>query len=167
MEGHLRPVNTVACTLLDGKPVAVTGSDGAQVWDLASGRPIGEPLNGHDSVVVAVACTVLDGKPVAVTGSMDQTARVWDLASGHTIGKPLTGHRGHVVAVACTVLDGKPIAVTGSKDGTARVWDLRARELLQTFIAPTLQSAAFTHDRRLVVALGCDVAVLRRSVDQT
>ncbi|WP_457784961.1 caspase family protein, partial [Streptomyces mirabilis] len=116
----------VGCGVLDGKPVAVTGSmDGtARVWDLASGQRIGEPLTGHRGAVDAVACTVLDGRPVAVTGSEDGTARIWDLASGQRIGKPLTGHHGPVHAVACTILDGKPVAVTGSEDGTARIWDL-------------------------------------------
>ncbi|MCX5097821.1 caspase family protein [Streptomyces sp. NBC_00365] len=116
----------VGCGVLDGKPVAVTGSvDGtARVWDLASGRPIGEPLTGHRGAVVAVACTVLDGKPVAVTGSVDGTARVWDLASGQPIGNPLTGHHRRVEAVACTMLDGKPVAVTANEDRTVCIWDL-------------------------------------------
>ncbi|MER5348155.1 caspase family protein [Streptomyces mirabilis] len=161
-------VCAVACTTLDGKPVAVTGGlDGAvYVWDLASGRQIGNPLTGHHGPVDAVACTTLDGKPVAVTGSVNRTLCVWDLASGRSIGNPLTGHHGPVSPVACTTLDGKPLAVTGGGDGTGCIWDLRAREPLQDLIAPIFQAAAFTRDGRLVVALGCDVAVLRRFKDQ-
>ena len=39
----------VATPLLDGRPVAVTGSADAtvRVWDLATGAPIGDPLTGH------------------------------------------------------------------------------------------------------------------------
>ncbi|MFD8767040.1 hypothetical protein ACFV03_50500, partial [Streptomyces mirabilis] len=147
---------------------AVSGSSDrtVRVWDLASGRQIGEPLTRHTDVVRAVACAVLDGEPVAVTGSWDGTVRVWDLASGRQIGEPLTRHSGSVNSVACTVLDGKPVAVTGGMGGTGIVWDLRAREPLQTFIAANFRAAAITAAGRLVVALGCDVAVLRRSKAQ-
>ncbi|MFI5681911.1 caspase family protein [Streptomyces cellulosae] len=84
LTGHTSAVSAVACTVLDGTPIAVTGSDDGtvRVWDLASGRPIGEPFTGHTSTVSGVPCTVLDGTPIAVTGSyLDDTVRVWDLRS--------------------------------------------------------------------------------------
>ncbi|MFF4427054.1 caspase family protein [Streptomyces sp. NPDC001549] len=125
LTGHTGSVRAVACTDLDGAPVAVTGgSDGTvRVWDLASGTPIGRPVNA-DSSVRAVACTDLDGAPVAITGGSDGTVRVWDLASATPIGRPMNAHTGWVAAVACTDLDGAPVAVTGGSDGTVRVWDL-------------------------------------------
>ncbi|WP_331764224.1 caspase family protein (plasmid) [Streptomyces atratus] len=123
---HTAWVSAVACTVLDGRPIAVTGDSDrtVQVWDLTTGRPMGEPLTGHTQWVNAVACAVLDGRPVAVTGSDDHTVRVWDLTTGRQIGEPLTGHTGGVSAVACTVLDGRPVAITGGWDRTVRVWDL-------------------------------------------
>ncbi|WP_326771167.1 AAA family ATPase (plasmid) [Streptomyces sp. NBC_01591] len=123
--GHTDDVNAVACTVLDGRPVAVTGSEDhtVRVWDLATGRQIGEPLTGHTDRVHAVACTVLDGHPIAVTGDQDCTVRVWDLTTGQQVGEPLTGHTETVLTVACTVLDGRPVAVTGAHDAV-RVWDL-------------------------------------------
>ncbi|MGW2213503.1 caspase family protein [Nonomuraea sp. NPDC001684] len=126
MTGHTEWVYAVACTVLDGRPVAVTGSadETVRIWDLATGRPVGDPLTGHTHSVMAVACTVLGGRPVAVTGSTDKTVRVWDLATGQPVGDRLTGHTGPVYAVACTVLDGRPVAVTGSRDETVRMWDL-------------------------------------------
>ncbi|WP_371591680.1 caspase family protein [Streptomyces virginiae] len=124
--GHTDTVEAVACTVLDGQPVAVTaGADNTvRVWDLTTGQPVGEPLTGHTNTVEAVACTVLDGQPVAVTGSSDNTVRVWNLTTSQPVGEPLTGHTNTVEAVACTVLDGQPVAVTGSRDGTVRVWNL-------------------------------------------
>ncbi|MFF0776186.1 hypothetical protein ACFYUK_45365 [Nonomuraea wenchangensis] len=51
--------------MADGRPVAVTASDdtAVRVWDLATGRPIGDPLTGHTGPVNAVACPMLDGPP--------------------------------------------------------------------------------------------------------
>jgi WD40 repeat protein len=112
----------VACTVVDGNPVAVTGGD-LRVWDLASCTPLGPVMA---SSVSAVACTILDGKPVAVTGERDRI-RVWDLASRSPLGPPMTARRHRAQSVACTSLDGRPIAVTGGTDGTVRVWDLTYR----------------------------------------
>ncbi|VVJ22609.1 High-affinity carbon uptake protein Hat/HatR [Amycolatopsis camponoti] len=126
-------VVAVACSTLDGRPVAVTTShDGtAWVWDLATGTTI-TTFTGHAGAVVAVACSTLDGRPVAVTTSDDDTTRVWDLATGTTI-TTFTGHIGAVVAVACSTLNGRPVAVTGGSDGTAWVWDLATGTTITTF----------------------------------
>ncbi|MGW2372006.1 caspase family protein [Kitasatospora sp. NPDC001683] len=132
LTGHTGKVNAVACTTLDGIPIAVTGSadETVRVWDLRTGQVIGNPLTGHTETVTAVACTTLDGIPAAVTGSADETVRVWDLRTGQVIGNPLTGHTETVTAVACTTLDGIPAAVTGSADETVRVWDLRTGQVI-------------------------------------
>ncbi|MFI5681547.1 caspase family protein [Streptomyces cellulosae] len=142
--GPVGAVYALACTVLDGRPVAVTGSDGtAKVWDLATGHPVGR-LTGPTGNVHALACTALDGRPVVVTGSHDGTARVWDLTThlvsvtgsengtvrmwddlaGLPVGHMTGGPTGVVYALACTELDGRPVAVTGSDDGTVRIWDL-------------------------------------------
>ncbi|MEU8901185.1 caspase family protein, partial [Nocardia sp. NPDC048505] len=126
LTGHANSVEALACTVIDGVSVAVSGgSDGVvRVWDLVSGneRAI---LTGHTDWVEAVACTMIDGIPVAVTGGRDATVRVWDLVSGNERAI-LIGHTNRVQAVACTVIDGIPVAVTGSRDKTVRVWDLVA-----------------------------------------
>ncbi|MEV5205694.1 hypothetical protein [Streptomyces sp. NPDC053720] len=126
LTGHTGRVWAVATGVVDGCPVAVTGSDDGtvRVWDLTTGRPVGEPLTGHTSRVLAVATGVVDGRPVAVTGSGDKTVRVWDLTTGRPVGEPLTGHTDSVRAVATGVVDGRPVAVTGSDDRTVRVWGL-------------------------------------------
>jgi WD40 repeat protein len=112
----------VACTRLEGRLVAVTGSyDGTvRIWDVLSCEQIGEPLCGHESVIRSVACGVLHGRPAVLTVGDDCTVRIWDLASREQVGQPLTGH----TDVACGLLDGRPIAVSASSDQTVRVWDL-------------------------------------------
>ncbi|MFF4444528.1 WD40 repeat domain-containing protein [Streptomyces sp. NPDC001502] len=122
--------NAVSSTVLDGREVAVVGTEDATVrmLDLATGRPAGEPLTGHEYSVLGLATTVLDGRAVAVTAGGDGTARIWDLAAGEQIGQMLELYRGPVNAVAATALNGRPVAVTACDDGTARLWDLATCE---------------------------------------
>ncbi|MQA27713.1 MAG: hypothetical protein GEU94_20155, partial [Micromonosporaceae bacterium] len=126
LTGHEGLVRAVAIAHLDGRPVAVTGSDGGaiRIWDLSTGRPHRQPLTGHTGWVNAVAIAHLDGRPVAVTGGSDGAIRIWDLSTGRPHRQPLTGHTGSVNAVAIAHLDGRPVAVTGGSDGAIRIWDL-------------------------------------------
>ncbi|MFJ3619861.1 AAA family ATPase [Streptomyces iakyrus] len=125
LAAHSDRVTGVACTTVDGRPVAVTtGNDkSVQLWDLIDRRPMDPPLEGHTAGVTSVACTAIGERPVAVTAGYDHTLRVWDLRTGQSIGEPLTGHTDAVLAVACTVYQGRPSAVSCS-GGTLRVWDL-------------------------------------------
>ena len=124
--GHTGEITAVTCTVLDGRPVAITGSgdNTVRIWDLTTGQPHGQPLTGHTDEVAAVACTMLDGRPVAITSSGDGTVRIWDLTTGQPRGRPLTVS---TIGVACTVLNGRPVAVTSSDDGTLWIWDLTTR----------------------------------------
>ena len=114
---HAKPVSAVAFSP-DGKTV-ITGSDDktAQLWDAATGRPLGLPMT-HQEQVSSVAFSP-DGKTV-ITGSWDRTARLWDATTGQPLGLPLT-HMDLVMAVSFSP-DGKTV-LTGSLDKTARLWD--------------------------------------------
>ncbi len=121
-----RSGGAIACAEIDGRPVAVTGgADGlVRMWDLGTGRPVGEPLGGHEGAVFAVGLTDMRGSPVAVTGGADGLVRMWDLGTGRPVGEPLGGHEGAVFAVGLTDMRGSPVAVTGGADGLVRMWDL-------------------------------------------
>ena len=93
----------------DSRAVATASKDyTARLWDAASGRALGPPLE-HRARSVAVAFSP-DGRAV-LTGSEDGTARLWDAATGRPLGPPLE-HRALVRAVAFSP-DGRAV-LTGS-----------------------------------------------------
>ncbi|HEY8986245.1 MAG TPA: caspase family protein [Streptomyces sp.] len=121
--GSGEPVTASACTVLDGRPVAVTtGHDYmVRLWDLETGA-VRATHAGHTDSVDAVACTVVDGRPLVVTAGRDAELGLWNPATGAARSTP-TGHGRHLRAVACAELDGRPVAVVGGP--TLEVWDVR------------------------------------------
>ncbi|MEW9529993.1 protein kinase [Microbispora sp. NPDC049125] len=166
LTGHADDVRSVSLGVLDGTPVALTGSDDttARLWDLSGGRELGKPLKGHTGWVRSVALGTLEGRPVAVTAADDKTLRVWDLTKRTLIGAPLTGHTGGVKAVALGELDGKPVIVSGGEDATVRVWDLathRQLRLMKGHSGTVWSVALGTLDGRPVAVTGGDDGTVR------
>jgi WD40 repeat protein len=68
----------------DGQRLVSGSADNTlRLWDASSGKPIGDPLQGHTNWVRTVAFSP-DGRRL-VSGSADNTLRLWDAASGKTI----------------------------------------------------------------------------------
>lgn len=180
------PMLAVACTELDGRPVAVAGGQSAEVWvwDLVSTKPITKPMTGHLTwsweatgkpglgtklYITAVTCAYLDGRPIAVTGGEDGTVRRWDLTTGQQIGSPkitgpLSDHKTEAIdSVACAELDGRAIVVSGSRDHTVRVWDLANGDQLgpELIFPDAISQVAMAPDGELVVRFGSEIAVLK------
>jgi WD40 repeat protein len=137
---HDSGVLAVACTVLDGTQVAVTGDGGeptVRVWAVRTGEMLGQlPIKRTKrGYVWSIACAEVDGVPVAVTGEShewdsDDTVRVWDLRTRQMLGQPLTVHDAD--DVACTTIDGTPVAVVGGQyDEIVRVLDLRTRQIVR------------------------------------
>ncbi len=117
----------------DGKLAATGTEDGtAQLWDVATGEPLGPPLR-HQNRILAVAFSP-DGRTV-LTGSWDRTARLWDVATRQAV---TLEHPDEVWAVAFSH-DGKTVLTGGGEPfigqerpcrGEARLWDAASGKLL-------------------------------------
>ncbi len=132
----------------DGKTI-VTGcvDKTALLWDVATGRPLGQPME-HSDVVKVVAFSP-NGKTV-LTGSWDKTVRLWDAATGRPLGQPLE-HSGWVYSVAFSP-DGKTI-LTGCDDNTAQLWDAATGQRLGGPLEHrgAVWSVAFSPDGRSIL----------------
>ncbi len=133
---HIAPDSPVASVRVspDGRTVlTATHSPGnvAQLWDAATGQPLGSAMRHNDDVLAAEFSP--DGALVA-TASEDNTARIWDARTGARISPDLR-HTRTVAAVAFSP-DSRRVA-TASWDGTARIWDARTGAPL---------ARALTHD---------------------
>ncbi|MGW2611980.1 caspase family protein [Streptomyces mirabilis] len=156
--GGDKPVTASACTVLDGRPVAVTtGHDCVvRLWDLDTGA-VRATLTGHTDTVDAVACTVMDGRPLVVTAGRDAELRVWNPATGAVWSTP-TGHGRHLNAVACAELDGRPVAVVGGP--ALEVWDVRSRTRVAAYDCSVDALACTVLDGRPVAVVATHSNVL-------
>jgi WD40 repeat protein len=111
----------------DGKTLAIGDQDGtARLWDLATGQPIGGPLNSKDGLVSSMAFSP-DDKTLAVGvqgNDREGAVQLWDLATRRQVGNPLTA-TGSVSSAVFPVAfspDGKTLAGGGTDDtGSAAV----------------------------------------------
>ncbi|KAG2046401.1 WD40 repeat-like protein [Suillus hirtellus] len=125
-EGHTGWV-TGAIHLPDGQRMLTCSSDGSlRVWNLKSGKQIGDDWRDGDSEVRTIALSP-DGMKVVSGGSVDGAVKLWDIDTGKVIAKWM----GHTKAVwsVCWSRDGQRM-VSGSYDGTARQWDVENGETI-------------------------------------
>ncbi|KAG1818444.1 quinon protein alcohol dehydrogenase-like superfamily [Suillus subaureus] len=125
-EGHSNFLEGII-HLLGRQWMMTCSRDGSlRVWNLKSGKQIGEDWQDGDSGVWTLIALSLDGKEV-VSRSLDGAVRLWDIDTGKVIAK-WTGHTQPVKSV-CWSRDGQQV-VSRSEDGTAREWDVENRETI-------------------------------------
>jgi WD40 repeat protein len=161
LTGHTYHVNSVAFSP-DGQTLASGGCSKTDeerswhclqgeiwLWDVATGKPRGEPFTGHAGSIFSVAFSP-DGQTL-LSGSGDGTFRLWDVATGKPRGEPFTGHAGSIFSVAFSP-DGQTL-LSGSGDGTFRQWDVATGQPLGAFLGGQpdhASSVAFSPDGKMV-----------------
>jgi WD40 repeat protein len=105
----------------DGGSVAIATRDGhVQLYDLGTGRALGEPLviNG----VYATRVAFSDSGDLLAIGARDGGVTLWDLNTHALIGSVLSGHGAQVNGIVFA--DHDRTLVTGAGDGTVAFRDL-------------------------------------------
>jgi WD40 repeat protein len=142
----------------DGKRLLSASGKVLRLWDVATGKPVGESLRGHTGAVIDARFSP-DGSRVVST-STDNSLRLWDAASGKPVGGPLLGHLGHVVSAAFSP-DGTRIVST-SIDKTLRIWDSATGQPIgdaMTGHGASVVSAVFSPDGTRIVSASEDMTL--------
>ncbi|WP_338688517.1 WD40 repeat domain-containing protein [Streptomyces acidiscabies] len=129
---------------------SIGSDDSVRVWDLATGDPLGPPLESSTRVSEAWKCPApvlgtVNGTPVAVSAD-NREVRVWNLTTMLPSGEPLSGaDRSLVSADIVQVSGGRSALVTGSYFSGVRLHSLEDGRQIVPHITSTssgLYSAA-------------------------
>ena len=145
----------------DGKTLAVAGEKQVMLWNIASQRPIGPPINGDADRILTVALSP-DGYQVAHgTEAFGKDLRLWDTRSRRPIRVPLDAKDGAVRGVVYSP-DGRMLA-TGLDEGQVGLWDtatLRLKDERLVGHRGRVTALAFSPDSKAVAGGGVDGTVI-------
>jgi WD40 repeat protein len=142
----------------DGKMLAIAYERSIQIWNLSTGRLIGQPLDPLSSVFNLAFSP--DGKTLASGGVRGDRLFLWDLASGLALKPALLGHEGSISCLEFSP-DGRTLA-SGGDDGRVFLWDVTTRRRfgppLEGHEGPVL-SLDFSPDGTILASGGNDKTV--------
>ncbi len=148
MEGHLKPVTSVAFSY--DRRYVLSGSYDAslRLWDISNTECL-RTFDGHSKPVTSAAIST-DGR-FALSGSHDMTLRLWGVSNGKCLGTFL-GHCGTVRSVAFS--PDNQWAISGGEDRNLLLWDIASGRRLRTFMGHGggINSVAFSHDGRCALS---------------
>jgi hypothetical protein len=124
---HLpRGLSSVATTMVDGRPVAITGhwDETARTWDLITGDRVKELLPGQGERIGPAATAMTESRPVAVIDGLNGTVRLWDLPTRSPAGEVVTDDPEDTTAIATVGSDGRLVIITVTGDaGDVTMWE--------------------------------------------
>ncbi|KAG8791779.1 hypothetical protein FRC12_008122 [Ceratobasidium sp. 428] len=144
---------------LDGAYI-VSGSHDCivRIWDLRTGRMIGQSLKGHTDWISSVSFSP-DGTHIA-SGSRDGTIRIWDVRTCTMLKTPLIGHTGWIQSVSYS--PDSALIASGSMDSTIRIWETCTGQMVGSpLIGHTngVNSVSYSHDGAFLVSGSDDTTV--------
>ncbi|EUC60433.1 vegetative incompatibility protein HET-E-1, putative [Rhizoctonia solani AG-3 Rhs1AP] len=123
--------HAIRCTAFspDGVLIAFASDDyKVHFIDAASGKAIGDPLEGHSNIIYSIAFSP-DGTYIA-TASADRTACLWSAVMRNCLAKPFSGHSHGVRSVAFSPC-GTQLA-SGTDNGIVQLWDVNTSSTVLT-----------------------------------
>jgi WD40 repeat protein/DNA-binding SARP family transcriptional activator len=111
----------------DGRLLATGSGEGAiQLWDIATGQPLGEPIMAHERIIVALSF-VNNGHLLATAG-FDDTVHLWEVKSSGSNEAGLIDSPLHTLQIKdLSSLAFNPsgsLIASGGIDGSISLWDM-------------------------------------------
>ncbi|MFJ8623629.1 WD40 repeat domain-containing protein [Kitasatospora sp. NPDC093550] len=113
--GRAQVWSLAAFTAADGAArLAGADADGLlRIWDVATGRRVGDPVKAHNGPVSRLVPYRADGRMLLATGGTDHSVRIWDPESRTPLGRTMV-HPENTLGLCAYRADGRPVLAVAS-----------------------------------------------------